>query len=117
MTRHVESYPVNQRIKPGRVNDRALLALYITYANIVFIYPIICGQKILLHYPIFVPQFGQNFGGLAGSGNGWPQFVQKAAAAACGFGLPQFGQNLPVFTLPQEHVHVSPLWMAGLAAC
>ena len=103
--------------KPGRINDRASLALYIPSANIVFICPIICGQKIHLHYPIFVPQFGQNFGGLAGSGNGWPQFVQKAAAAACGFGLPQFGQNLPVFTLPQEHVHVSPLWMAGLAAC
>jgi hypothetical protein len=74
-------------------------------------------RKSTFPYPIFVPQFGQNFGGLAGSGNGWPQFVQKAAAAACGFGLPQFGQNLPVFTLPQEHVHVSPLWIAGLAAC
>ena len=50
-----------------------------------------------------LPQFGQNFGGLAGSGAGEPQFAQTGAAAAAGFLLPQFGQNakLPSTALPQ----------------
>ena len=75
------------------------------------------------------PQFGQNFGGLAGSSGSHPhlshlyfgnpagffapQFAQKLPLLLApqeqiqpsGFALPQFGQKLPLTSVPQSHFH------------
>ena len=61
-------------------------------------------NSTIFYYLIEFPQFGQNFGGFDGS----ILHPQLSHAVICkGFGLPQFGQNLPVLTLPHEQVHSS----------
>ena len=50
------------------------------------------------------PHSGQNFGGLVGSAGTQPHLSQRKFI---GFLAPHSGQNLPLFTAPQEQVQLS----------
>ena len=58
------------------------------------------------------PHSGQNFGGCAGSAGSQPHLSHLYCGTPAGFFAPQFWQNLPLFTAPQEQVQ--PSASAGL---
>ena len=53
------------------------------------------------------PHSGQNFGGVVPFSGSQPHLSHLYCGTPAGFFAPQFGQNLPLQTAPQEHFQLS----------